>query len=125
MSVAPPALIVEVDTGSQLLKDFMAFRPLVFHGGTDAVTIENWMLSIKKHLCSIGCIEDRQVQLSTFLFRGDAKRWWETARQRFGNREPTWVKFQQVFNEAYRSAWVKEQKVYEFINWTRLYALVK
>ena len=36
-------------------------------------------------------------------------------RQRFGNQEPTWVKFQQVFNKTYCLAWVKEQKIYEFI----------
>ena len=36
-------------------------------------------------------------------------------RQRFGNQEPTGVKFQQVFNETYYLAWVKEQKIYEFI----------
>ncbi|XP_052171561.1 uncharacterized protein LOC127787543 [Diospyros lotus] len=73
----------------------MAFRPPAFHGGTDAAAAENWMISIEKHLRSIGCADDRRVQLSTFLFRGDAERWWETTRQRF--------------------AWVKEQKVYEFV----------
>ena len=35
--------------------------------------------------------------------------------QRFGNQEPTWVEFQQVFNEAYCPTWVKDEKVYEFI----------
>ena len=49
------------------------------------------------------------------MFRGDAERWWETIRQRFGDREPTWVEFQQVFNDTYCPAWVKEQKVNEFI----------
>ncbi|XP_052172194.1 uncharacterized protein LOC127788123 [Diospyros lotus] len=73
------------------------------------------MLSIEKHLRSISCADDRRVRLSTFMFRGDAERWWETARQRFGNREPTWIEFQQVFNDAYCPAWVKEQKVYEFV----------
>ena len=49
------------------------------------------------------------------MFRGDVEKWWETTRQRFGVREPTWVKFQQVFNDTYCSAWVKEQKVSEFV----------
>jgi len=57
--VAPIAPVVAADTRSQLLKDFMAFRPLAFHGGTDTVAIENWMLSIEKHLRSIGCTDDR------------------------------------------------------------------
>ena len=56
--VAPIAPVVAADTGSQLLKDFMAFRPLTFHGGTDATVAENWMLSIEKHLRSIGCADD-------------------------------------------------------------------
>ena len=46
--IAPTAPVVAVDIGSQLLKDFIVFRPPAFHGGTDAVATENWMLSIKK-----------------------------------------------------------------------------
>ena len=115
LPAAPTAPLVEADTRSQLLKDFMAFRPPTFYGGTDVVVAENEMLLIEKYLHSIGCIDDHRVRLRTFLFRGDAERWWETARQRFCNREPTWVEFQQLFNDAYYPAWVKEQKVYEFI----------
>ena len=79
----------------------MAFQPPAFLGGTDAAVAENWMLSIEKYLRSIGCEYDRRVRLSTFMFRGDVERWWETTRQRFGDREPTWVEFQQVFNDTY------------------------
>ena len=39
--VAPTAPVIAADTGSQLLKDFMAFRPPAFHGGTDAAVAEN------------------------------------------------------------------------------------
>ena len=60
-------------------------------------------------------MDDRRVRLSTFISRGDAERWWETTRQRFGDQEPIWVEFQQVFNDTYYPAWVKEQKVYEFV----------
>ncbi|XP_052209196.1 uncharacterized protein LOC127812713 [Diospyros lotus] len=113
--VAPTALVA-TDHGTQLLKDFMAFRPPEFHGGTDASAIENWMLAIEKHHRSIGCVDDHRVRLGTFLLRGDTKRWWETARQRFGEREPTWAEFQEVFNAAYCPTWVREQTVYEFID---------
>ena len=51
----------------------MTFRSPTFQGGTDAATAENWMLSIEKYLCSIGCTDSRQVRLSTFLFRGDPR----------------------------------------------------
>ena len=49
------------------------------------------------------------------MFRGNVERWWETTCQRFRDREPTWVEFQQVFNNTYCPAWVREQKVYEFV----------
>ena len=39
----------------------------------------------------------------------------EDYRLRFGNQEPTWVKIQQVSKETYWLAWVKKQKIYEFI----------
>ena len=49
------------------------------------------------------------------MLRGDAERWWEAARTRFAEREPAWADFLQVFNEAYCPKWVREQKVYQFI----------
>ena len=39
----------------------------------------------------------------------------EDYRQRFGSQELTWVKIQQVSKETYCLTWVKEQKIYEFI----------
>ena len=65
----------------------MAFQPSVFHGGIDVAAVENWMLSIEKHLRSIDYTDNRRVRLSMFLFRGDAERRWEIT-QRFGNQEP-------------------------------------
>ena len=52
--VAPVALVVYSNNWAQLLKDFMAFRPPEFHGGTDTATAENWILAIEKHHRSIG-----------------------------------------------------------------------
>ena len=39
--ISPTAPVVAADTWSQLLKDFMAFRPPAFHGGIDATVVEN------------------------------------------------------------------------------------
>ena len=61
LPVTPTASIIEANTESQLLKDFMAFRPPAFHGGTDIAAAENWMLSIEKHLRSISCVDDQRV----------------------------------------------------------------
>lgn len=66
--------------GGQLLKNFMALRPPEFTGGTDVAVAENWMLSIEKHLRSMGCTDAQKVQLGTFLLRDDAERWWEIVR---------------------------------------------
>ena len=80
MIIALTTQVVEADTGSQLLKDFLAFRLPAFHGGTDATVAKNWMLSIEKHFRSIGCADNHWVRLSTFMFRGNVERWWETTR---------------------------------------------
>ena len=39
----------------------------------------------------------------------------EDYRQRFGNQEPIWVEIQQVSKQTYYLAWVKKQKIHEFI----------
>ncbi|XP_052185188.1 uncharacterized protein LOC127796826 [Diospyros lotus] len=107
------------DGGGQLLKTFMALRTLEFSGGTDAIMVENWMKSIEKHLRATGCNEAKKVRLVTFLLAGKAERWWEMARQRYGSREPTWLEFQEAFNDNYFPSWMREQKVYEFIELTQ------
>lgn len=66
--------------GGQLLKDFMALRPPEFYGGLDVLAAENWMLTVEKHLRSMGYDDTQRVQLASFLLRGDAERWWETVR---------------------------------------------
>ena len=56
------------------------------------------MKSIEKHLQAIGCNDPQRVRLAPFLLSGEAERWWEIARRRFGNKEPTWLEFQETFN---------------------------
>ncbi|XP_052177626.1 uncharacterized protein LOC127791686 [Diospyros lotus] len=107
------------NAGSQLLKNFMALRPPEFHGRTDVLAAESWMLSMEKHLRAMGCNDAQKVQLATFLFRDDAERWWETTRQRYGIRGPTWAEFREVFHGTYFPSWVREQKTYEFIELTQ------
>ena len=80
---------MENNIGGQLLNNFMALRPPEFYGGIDVLAVENSMLYVEKHLRTIGCSYAQRVQFATFLLRGDAERWWETACQRFIGREPS------------------------------------
>ena len=86
----------------------MALRPPVFYGGMDVAVAENWMLSVEKHLRSMGCDDTQRVWLASFLLRGDINEWWETVRQRYSGREPTWIKFQEAFNGHFFPNWVRE-----------------
>ncbi|XP_052201754.1 uncharacterized protein LOC127807741 [Diospyros lotus] len=106
---------LESNAGGQLLKNFMALRPPEFYGGINVLAAKNWMLSVEKHLRTMGCSNAQRVQFATFILRGDAERWWESARQRFIGREPSWVEFQEAFNGQFFPDWIREQKTYEFI----------
>ncbi|XP_052210449.1 uncharacterized protein LOC127813488 [Diospyros lotus] len=107
------------NAGSQLVRNFMALRPSKFRGGNDVLVAEEWLMAIEKHLRTIGCTDAQKVQLATYLLRGAAERWWETARLRFRNREPSWAEFRELFNANYFLAWVRSQKTYEFIELTQ------
>ncbi|XP_052171513.1 uncharacterized protein LOC127787492 [Diospyros lotus] len=83
---------VEGNSGSQLLKNFMALRPPEFSGGIDAVAVERWMKIMEKRLRALS----RDLQIKSLPSR--------TSRG-----------FQQyVFPE-----WMRAQKVYEFIELTQ------
>ncbi|XP_052178720.1 uncharacterized protein LOC127792306 [Diospyros lotus] len=103
-------------SGAALLKDFKALRPPEFSGGADMVEAEDWLLAVEKHLRSISCAKAHRVRLGTFLLRGDAERWWKTTRQQYGDGGPTWTQFVAAFNETYVQAWVRERKMFEFID---------
>lgn len=105
----------EGSSGAALLKTFVALRPPEFRGGADVAEAENWLLEVEKLMGSMGCEENQKVQLGTFLLKGDAGRCWETTRHQFGNRAPTCPEFEALFREMYIPDWVKEQKVYQFI----------
>ncbi|XP_052181989.1 uncharacterized protein LOC127794780 [Diospyros lotus] len=68
--------------GSDLLRNFMALHPPKFYGGINVSAAENWILSIKKHLRTMGCTNDQK----------------------------------EAFNEHYFPDWVRERKMYEFID---------
>lgn len=73
------------------------------------------MLSLEKHLHSMGCDDTRRVRLASFLLGSDVERWWQTVRQRCRGREPAWAEFLEAFNGHFFPDWVREQKIYEFI----------
>ena len=72
--------VISSSVGSDMLRNFMALRPLEFYGSIDVSAVENWMLSIEKHLQMMGCNNVQKVQLATFLLRGDTEHWWETVK---------------------------------------------
>ena len=89
---------IEGSVGGQLLKNFMALRPLEYYGGIDVLAVKNWMLFVEKYFRTMGCSDAQKVQFTTFLLRVDAERWWERARYRYIGREPLWAEFQEAFN---------------------------
>ena len=66
---------------SDMLRYFMALHPPEFYGSIDVSAAKNWMLSIEKHLQTMGCNNVQKVQLAIFLLCSDAKHWWEIVRQ--------------------------------------------
>ncbi|KAK8928667.1 hypothetical protein KSP39_PZI017870 [Platanthera zijinensis] len=56
-------------------------RPPIFRGGVTPMETEDWLKRIELIFKAMRCPENRKVELVTFLFEGEANRWWDSLTQ--------------------------------------------
>ena len=132
VAVAPappvvPAVVPEVrlapEAGGQRLEPmYERFRkqsPPTFEGGPDPTKAEQWMSMIKIVLDFMDIVGHDRVKCATYMFREDARTWWEVISQ---TREVTTLsgdEFVELFNEKYYNEAVRQAKAEEFTSLTQ------
>ena len=123
---AVPAVVPEVHPvpeagGHRLEPIYERFRkqsPPVFEGGPDPTLAEQWMSMIKIVLDFMDLVGHDRVKCATYMFRKDARTWWDVISQTRDVSTLSWEDFVRLFNEKYYNEAVRQAKAEEFTTLT-------
>ncbi|XP_028064705.1 uncharacterized protein LOC114267832 [Camellia sinensis] len=112
----PPPLPVQVEPDNNdiisLTKKFMKMKPSTFLGGIEPLKAETWLLEMEKLYEIFPCSETQKVLLATYTLKDEARRWWLLIQS--GNRNMTWVHFNEIFYDKNFPQCCRDRKMSEF-----------
>ncbi|XP_047310717.1 uncharacterized protein LOC124914255 [Impatiens glandulifera] len=82
-------------------KHFMSFKPSDFKGSTDPMVAEEWIHSIETIFEFMQCNNSDRLRCATFMFKDDARIWWQGAMSTLDLDTATWTEFKAVFYGKY------------------------
>lgn len=91
-------------------------QPSEFKGTTDPVIAEEWLGSVERATGLFPMSDREKIRYASFLFRGDARIWWELMEETHDTTVMTWGEFRQEFEAEYRTEDQVHEKVQEFIS---------
>ena len=86
-----------------LYERFRTQHPPTFKGGSDPLRAEQWMNMISSILYFMRVEGNERVACASYMFREDARIWWDVVVQRRDVSIMTWEEFRKNFNEKYYS----------------------
>ncbi|XP_022869406.1 uncharacterized protein LOC111388828 [Olea europaea var. sylvestris] len=88
----------------------------VFTGTADSAVTQAWMTKIERVFDVMGCSDNRNLCLATFLLDEGAYGWWQSVRSTYLDPSIiTWIDFRHIFYDAYYPRSCKDAKQEEFL----------
>jgi len=108
--------LATVNNPRRALEQFQKLNPPAFKGGADPIQAEEWLRQIEKILDVMECTESQRVSFTSFMFQGEAERWWEMIKSgaKTLGKEISWNFLVKKFNEKYIPGVVKDKLAMEF-----------
>ncbi|XP_031277911.1 uncharacterized protein LOC116136343 isoform X2 [Pistacia vera] len=91
-------------------------QPSVFRGTMDPIVAEEWIRSVERTTTLFPMTEWEKIRYANFLFRGDARIWWELMEDTHDIASMTWGDFRRLFETEYGMVDRVHEKTQEFIN---------
>ncbi|XP_047308095.1 ATP-dependent Clp protease proteolytic subunit-like [Impatiens glandulifera] len=96
-------------------KQFMSFKPVDFKGSTDPMVAEEWMQSMETISEFMQCSNSDRLRCASFMFKDDARIWWQGAKSTLDLNAATWEEFKVVFYGKYFTLSTRNKLVREFL----------
>ena len=98
-----------------ILLEFLRESPPTFQGSSNPLYADKWIRRVTKVFDGLGLAEDFKVDLSTYLFDGEADHWWESVKKRRNISALTWGEFDQIFQGKYFLESVRDRMKADFL----------
>ncbi|XP_047314552.1 uncharacterized protein LOC124918447 [Impatiens glandulifera] len=96
-------------------KKFMGFKPTDFRGSTDPLEAKEWMKTMDTIFTFMQCSNLDQVRCASFMFKDDARIWWQGAKATLDLNAETWEEFKAVFYGKYFTLSTRNKLAREFL----------
>ncbi|XP_047330065.1 uncharacterized protein LOC124933675 [Impatiens glandulifera] len=96
-------------------KHFMSFKPCDFKGSTDPMVAEEWVHSLETIFEFMQCNNSDRLRCATFMFKDDARIWWQGAKSTLNLDTATWDEFKAVFYGKYFTLSTRNKLAREFL----------
>ncbi|XP_073133527.1 uncharacterized protein [Henckelia pumila] len=98
-----------------IFKQFKDLGPQEFRGGADPLVAEEWVQLVETIFDYMQLTDADRVRCAIFMFRDDARVWWQGARSAVDMTTLTWNGFKDVFYEKYFTISTRTRLAIEFL----------
>ncbi|XP_047326921.1 uncharacterized protein LOC124930637 [Impatiens glandulifera] len=98
-----------------IYKQFMSFKPAEFKGSTDPMVAEEWIQSLETIFEFMQINNGDRVRCATFMFRDDARIWWQGAKSAVDLANISWEDFKDTFYGKYFTLSTRNKLAREFL----------
>ncbi|XP_073131819.1 uncharacterized protein [Henckelia pumila] len=98
-----------------IFKQFKDLGPQEFKEGADPFVAEEWVQSVETIFDYMQLTDADRVRCAIFMFRDDARVWWQGARSAMDMTTLTWNGFKDVFYEKYFTISTRTRLAREFL----------
>ncbi|XP_073133784.1 uncharacterized protein [Henckelia pumila] len=98
-----------------IFKQFKDLGPQEFRGGADPLVAEEWVQSVETIFDYMQLTDANRVRCAIFMFRDDARVWWQGARSAVDMTTLTWNGFKDVFYGKYFTISTRTRLAREFL----------
>ena len=98
-----------------IFKQFMGFKPADYKGSTDPMVAEEWMRSMETIFEFMQISNVERVRCASFMFKDDARIWWQGAKTTLDLNTVSWEQFKEVFYGKYFTLSTRNRLAREFL----------
>ncbi|XP_022861400.1 uncharacterized protein LOC111381801 [Olea europaea var. sylvestris] len=107
-----------VSRAISVVEQFRRYKPLTFNGGSDPLTVEEWIRGLERIFQHIACTDAQKIPCAEFMFVEAVSHWWESVSctgTEEQQRDLTWEQFKDEVMAKYFPQALRDFKESEFL----------
>ncbi|KAL5546618.1 hypothetical protein UlMin_006305 [Ulmus minor] len=105
----------EIERQEPLYKRFYGMKPKEFEGSSNPLDAEEWLSSIQLIMEFMELNDKERVLCASFMFKREARYWWDSVKARRDVNAMTWAEFVEEFNRKFFNPTAMSVQQMEFL----------